>query len=657
MHLIALEDTMSAFQQDPPPNDPGSPFHPQDMSGMMELYPRDYSGSPGTSRQQQGSPVAGYYLAGGSPYARGWPQQQGDYQGMVQYGVPDETGWLPDGAYGLARINSAPADLSSMEAPPASELGRYPGDGAVNEPGSSPVHDVVGSPLAAAESPVDVPSTAGKGGRASQEQRIRRPMNAFMVWAKVERKRLADENPDLHNADLSKMLGKKWRGLSHDDRRPYVEEAERLRVQHMHDYPNYKYRPRRRKNTKRGSVRKGNVAAPESPPLMAMPFPAPSPSYSFPQGNSHLMGGYSGNGRSSSMGGMDVCGLQTPDSSPHGSPCSEANVARRMDGYRYPEFMGMPISNSNSQPTTNGELTGSSNVSPDSIRSLPTPEMSPIDRDQDGFMFQKEGGNAETGRREGNENPVSQLITRFSDSSKFLKNVRPPFPVRGAHHSQNVMSLRELVASSSNPAATYAALTAMSPLPHYSMATDMMSPDHQSLIKSQDQEDRNSCNYPYTFGSDIKPQRPLPSYNPFPSTTQFQNVVYYQQARYSQAGDGNYFTDFPENEVIGDEDRSEFEKYLKGSSGNAVMSSHFPDAPYQCVETPNYAEMHNEATATDKSFLGLPMESTVEDMSSFSRNVAAPSNLTAIYGATASPNKSENSGLIAALSEARQIML
>ena len=75
---------------------------------------------------------------------------------------------------------------------------------------------------------------------------IKRPMNAFMVWSQIERRKIIDNQPDIHNAEISKDLGKKWKQLTEAEREPYIQEAERLRLLHMQEYPDYKYRPRKK---------------------------------------------------------------------------------------------------------------------------------------------------------------------------------------------------------------------------------------------------------------------------------------------------------------------------------------------------------------------------------------------------------------------------
>jgi hypothetical protein len=58
-------------------------------------------------------------------------------------------------------------------------------------------------------------------------------------------------------------LGKRWKELSEEERIPFIQEAERLRVLHLREYPGYKYRPKKRLRSGGKEGRKGRPSKTE----------------------------------------------------------------------------------------------------------------------------------------------------------------------------------------------------------------------------------------------------------------------------------------------------------------------------------------------------------------------------------------------------------
>ncbi|KAI1731443.1 HMG (high mobility group) box domain-containing protein [Ditylenchus destructor] len=75
---------------------------------------------------------------------------------------------------------------------------------------------------------------------------VKRPMNAFMVWSQKNRREIRERHPDFNYAQISKELGNQWKALTKEEKQPSIDEAERISLLHHIEYPDYKYKPRKK---------------------------------------------------------------------------------------------------------------------------------------------------------------------------------------------------------------------------------------------------------------------------------------------------------------------------------------------------------------------------------------------------------------------------
>ncbi|XP_053847418.1 transcription factor SOX-30 [Vidua macroura] len=122
----------------------------------------------------------------------------------------------------------------------------------------------------------DTPFSKTKSGR------VKRPMNAFMVWARIHRAAVAKANPGANNAEISVQLGLEWSKLTEEQKQPYYEEANKIKLRHREEFPGWVYQPNRKKcSLPPGSAAFSGTSQSTTTTNPAGTLPFSSPTYSF----------------------------------------------------------------------------------------------------------------------------------------------------------------------------------------------------------------------------------------------------------------------------------------------------------------------------------------------------------------------------------------
>ncbi|XP_048587154.1 uncharacterized protein LOC116619804 isoform X2 [Nematostella vectensis] len=85
------------------------------------------------------------------------------------------------------------------------------------------------------------PCSTGNASEDKAPNRIKRPMNAFLLFSKSNREEFKKHFPGRDNRKISIMLGDYWNCMSEGDKRPFQEMARELMRKTKATYPEFKY--------------------------------------------------------------------------------------------------------------------------------------------------------------------------------------------------------------------------------------------------------------------------------------------------------------------------------------------------------------------------------------------------------------------------------
>ena len=89
---------------------------------------------------------------------------------------------------------------------------------------------------AAYKGPWDIPKRRAK----KHPLAPKRPMSAFLKFSQSRRKHVKEDNPDMANTDISRLLGEMWRNASEREKAPYVEQEKRERAIYKKDIARFR---------------------------------------------------------------------------------------------------------------------------------------------------------------------------------------------------------------------------------------------------------------------------------------------------------------------------------------------------------------------------------------------------------------------------------